>query len=71
MGKAPSDSTFRLLFQKLKVDQFSAVLREWMAVQPGVSEGLDMLVCDGKTLRGSIDKKPDGAPCVRKEVRSV
>jgi hypothetical protein len=32
-----------------------------MAVQPGVAEGLDMLVCDGKTLRGSIDETPDGA----------
>jgi hypothetical protein len=61
LGKAPSDSTFRLLFQQLNVDQFSTLLRDWMAAQTGVAEGLDMLVCDGKTLRGSIDEKSDGA----------
>jgi hypothetical protein len=26
----------------------------WMAVQPGVGESVETLVCDGKTLRGSI-----------------
>jgi len=32
-----------------------------MAAQPGVAEGLDTLVCDGKTLRGSIDETATGA----------
>jgi hypothetical protein len=32
-----------------------------MAAQPGVAEGLDSLVCDGKTLRGSISETPSGA----------
>jgi hypothetical protein len=27
-----------------------------MAAKPGVTETVDTLVCDGKTLRGSIDK---------------
>ena len=27
-----------------------------MAAQPGVTETVDTLVCDGKTLRGSIDE---------------
>ena len=35
---------------------FEELLRDWMAAQPGVAEGLDTLVCDGKTLRGSIDE---------------
>jgi hypothetical protein len=37
-----------------------AFLRDWMAAQPGVTEGLDTLVCDGKTMRGSIDETATG-----------
>jgi hypothetical protein len=32
-----------------------------MAAQPGVTETVDSLVCDGKTLRGSIDETASGA----------
>lgn len=32
-----------------------------MAVQPGVAEELETLVCDGKTLRGSIAENDTGA----------
>jgi hypothetical protein len=32
-----------------------------MAAQPGVAEEIDTLVCDGKTLRGSIDENASGA----------
>ncbi len=60
-GKTPSDSTFRLLLAQLDVDAFEALLKVWMAAQPGVAEGLDTLVCDGKTLRGSISETPSGA----------
>ena len=60
-GKTPSDSTFRLLLAQLDVDAFEALLKGWMAAQPGVAEGLDSLVCDGKTLRGSISETPSGA----------
>ena len=52
-GKSPSDSMFRLLLAQLNVLGFESLLRGWMTAQPGVAE-LDTLVCDGKTLRGSI-----------------
>jgi hypothetical protein len=32
-----------------------------MAAQPGVAETVDTLVCDGKTLRGSIAENASGA----------
>jgi len=32
-----------------------------MAAKPGVTETVDTLVCDGKTLRGSIDQTASGA----------
>jgi hypothetical protein len=32
-----------------------------MAAQPGVAEELETLVCDGKTLRGSIAENDTGA----------
>jgi len=60
-GKSPSDSTFRLLLAQLDVAGFETLLRDWMAAQPGVAEGLDTLVCDGKTLRGSIAENASGA----------
>ena len=60
-GKSPSDSTFRLLLAQLDVTEFETLLREWMAAQPGVAEVLDTLVCDGKTLRGSIAENSSGA----------
>jgi hypothetical protein len=61
IGKPPSDSTFRLLLAQLDVDGFEALLQEWMAAQPGVSDMVDTLVCDGKTLRGSIAETASGA----------
>jgi len=60
-AKSPSDSTFRLLLAQLDVAGFETLLRDWMAAQPGVAEELDTLVCDGKTLRGSIDATASGA----------
>ena len=60
-AKSPSDSTFRLLLAQLDVPAFETLLRDWMAAQPAVAEGLDTLVCDGKTLRGSIDEAASGA----------
>ena len=32
-----------------------------MAAQPGVTQTVDPLMCDGKTLRGSIDQTASGA----------
>ena len=40
---------------------FETLLCDWMAAQPGVAEELDTLVCDGKTLRGSIAQNASGA----------
>ena len=60
-GNSPSDSTFRLLLAQLDVPGFESLLREWMSAQPGVTEELDTLVCDGKTLRGSIAENENGA----------
>ena len=61
VANPPSDSTFRLLLSQLDVDGFEALLQQWMAAQPGVAETVDTLVCDGKTLRGSIDQTASGA----------
>ena len=57
----PSDSTFRLLLAQLDVEQFEDLLKQWMAAQLGVTEAVDTLVCDGKTLRGSIAENASGA----------
>ncbi len=59
--KEPSDSTFRLLLSQLDVAGFETLLRQWMSAQSGVAEGLETLVCDGKTLRGSIAETDSGA----------
>ena len=61
IGKPPSDSTFRYLFLQLDVEAFEALLLHWMSQQPALVDGVDTLVCDGKTLRGSIDQKPGRA----------
>jgi len=57
----PSDATFLYLFNKAHLQQFGDVLQAWMIRQiPGGSEGLEQLVCDGKTLRGSAIETEDG-----------
>jgi DDE_Tnp_1-associated len=61
VAKPPSDSTFRLLLAQLDVEGFEAMLQQWMAAQPGVTDTVETLVCDGKTLRGSIDQTAAGA----------
>ena len=61
IAKPPSDSTFRLLLAQLDVEGFENLLQQWMASQPGVTESVETLVCDGKTLRGSIAENASGA----------
>ena len=57
----PSDATFLYLFNKAHLQQFGEVLQAWMISQiPGGTKGLDQLVCDGKTLRGSAIETEDG-----------
>jgi len=56
-----SDSTFRYFFQQLDVTALCAAIRDWPLAQiPGGAANLDQLVCDGKTLRGSIEHTPGG-----------
>jgi hypothetical protein len=58
----PSDATFLYLFNKAHLQEFGEVLQAWMISQiPGGAEGLDQLVCDGKTLRGSALETADGS----------
>jgi hypothetical protein len=61
VAKPPSDSTFRLLLAQLDVEGFDGLQQQWMAAQPGLTETVDTLVCDGKTLRSSIDEIVSGA----------
>jgi hypothetical protein len=57
----PSDATFLYLFNKAHLQEFGQVLQAWMISQiPGGADGLDQLVCDGKTLRGSAIETDDG-----------
>ncbi len=66
--KSRSDSTFWLLLAQLDMPGFETLLRDWMAAQPGVAEALDTLVCDGKTLRGSIAENASGAATIIAQV---
>jgi hypothetical protein len=61
VAKPPSDSTFQLLLSQLDVEGFEALLQQWIAAQPGVSDTVDTLVCDGMVLRGSIAETATGA----------
>jgi len=61
IAKSPSDSTFRWLLSQLDVEGFESLLQQWITAQPGVPEVVDTLVCDGKTLRGSIAHNASGA----------
>lgn len=57
----PSDATFLYLFNKAHLQTFGDVIQAWMISQiPGGKEGLEQLVCDGKTLRGSAVETDDG-----------
>ena len=55
LRRPPSDSAFRYFFRQVDVAALSAAIRDWTIAQiPGGATDLDQLVCDGKTLRGSI-----------------
>lgn len=56
----PSRTTFLYLFNKAHLQEFGDVLQAWMIRQiPGGAQGLDQLVYDGKTLRGSAIETED------------
>lgn len=61
LRQPPSDSAFRYFFQQVDVAALCAAIRDWTIAQiPGGATDLDQLVCDGKTLRGSIEPSPGG-----------
>ena len=55
LRRPPSDSSFRYFFLQVDVAALCAAIRDWMIAQiPRGASDLDQLVCDSKTLRGSI-----------------
>ena len=55
LRRPPSDSSFRYFFQQVDVAALCTAIRDWTIAQiPGGAADLDQLVCDCKTLRGSI-----------------
>jgi hypothetical protein len=55
LRRPPSDSSFRYFFQQVDVPALCTAIRDWTIAQiPCGATDLDQLVCDGKTLRGSI-----------------
>jgi hypothetical protein len=61
LRRFPSDSAFRYFFHQVDVAALCAAIRDWTIAQiPGGAADLDQLVCDGKTLRGSIETTPAG-----------
>ncbi|MGL6133494.1 MAG: ISAs1 family transposase [Prochlorococcaceae cyanobacterium] len=61
LPKAPCDSTFLYLFERVELEQLFGLLREWMLAQiADQNKDFDQLIRDGKTLRGSAAQL-DGA----------
>jgi hypothetical protein len=59
--RPPSDSSFRYFIQQVDVPALCIAIRDWKIAQvPGGATDLDQLVCDGKTLRGSIEPTAGG-----------
>jgi hypothetical protein len=61
LRRPPSDSSFRYFFQQVDVAVLCSAIRDWTIAQiPGGAADLDQLVCDGKTLRGSMERTASG-----------
>jgi hypothetical protein len=61
LRRPPSDSSFRYFFHQVDVAALCAAIRDWTIAQiPGGAADLDQLICDGKTLRGSIEPTAGG-----------
>ncbi len=59
LRRRPSDSAFRYFFLQVDVAALCVAIRDWTIAQiPGGAADLDQLICDGKTLRGSIEPTP-------------
>ena len=71
LTKAPCDSTFLYLFERVEREQLFGLLRDWILAQiADQDKDFDQLICDGKTLRGSA-AQPDGADGVTRFVTQV
>jgi hypothetical protein len=69
LRRPPTDSTFRYLYLQVDVAEICQQPQVWMLVQiPGGATGLDQLVCDGKTLRGSIVQTDGGGGAFNAQV---
>ena len=63
LRRPPSDSAFRYFFLQVDVTAICSAIRDWTIAQiPGGAADLDQLVCDGKTLRGSIVPTAETSP---------
>ncbi|QEY32373.1 ISAs1 family transposase [Synechococcus sp. RSCCF101] len=61
LRRPPSDSAFRYFFLQVDVTAVCEAIRDWTIAQiPDGAADLDQLVCDGKTLRGSIEPTAGG-----------
>ncbi len=61
LRRYPSDSAFRYFFQQVDLPALCAAIRYWLIAQiPGCTQGLELLVCDRNTLRGSIESTANG-----------
>ena len=61
LKRPPSDSAFRYFFLQVDVAAICGAIRDWTIAQiPGGASDLDQLICDGKTLRGSIEPTNGG-----------
>lgn len=62
LRRFPSDSAFRYFFQQVDVAGLCAAIRDRTTAQnSGGAADLDQLVCDGRTLRGSIEPTAAGS----------
>ncbi len=62
LRRPPSDSSFHYFFYQVNVAALCAAIRDWTIAQiPGDASDLDQLVCDGKTLSGSIEPTAGGS----------
>jgi hypothetical protein len=61
LRRPPSDSAFRYFLQHVDVAALCTAIRDWTIAQIlGEASDLDQLICDGKTLRGSIEPTAGG-----------
>ncbi|QPN70345.1 transposase family protein [Synechococcus sp. CBW1108] len=61
LRRPPSDSAVRYFFRQVDVAALCTAIRDWTIAQIlGGASDLDQLVCDDKTLRGSIEPTAGG-----------